>query len=265
MSKFDKEYMKYWGEAVQKSVDGTVIADGRVCSKFVELMNLTEGNRVLDLGCSYGRMFPVLREQTSQVYGLELDLDVVNEASKKPYIVVVQGRAESTPFASDFFDGVMAWAVFDGVDQKVAYVEINRILKMGGRLLATGKNARYPADDRLGFVAERNAYAKGFPNRFTDLKKFLQNISLWGFECEKVFLFSKRGDLGLNQVSSFYSDDLIGYEYALVLKKVNVVSGQHEFPEITSSHSFTAISKAQEKGFSDTGEFLKTAFESDWM
>jgi SAM-dependent methyltransferase len=264
MSNFDKEYMNYWEQAVQKSVDGTVIAGPQVCAEYVRLLHLIEGQKVLDMGCSFGRLFPVLREKTSQVFGMDLDLDVINQAAKKPYSSVVLGKAEKTPFASEFFDAVMAWAVFDAVDQKKAYVEINRILKPGGRLLATGKNARYPQDDTLGFVAERNAFVKGYPNHFTDLKLLSESVQLWGFECEQVFLFEKRGDLGLNKVKENGAKDFVGYEYIVVLKKARAVASDEGCPEITFPFSFTADEKAKAKGFPETKDFLKTAYEKDW-
>lgn len=212
-------------------------------------------------------MFPVLREKTENVFGVELDEAVIKEAKAKyEYVDIKQGKAEAIPFDKGAFDHVMAWAVFDVVDQNFGFAEVNRVLKMGGRFLVTGKNARYHDDDRLGFVAERNARVKNFPNRFTDLKLLLEKIQDWGFAVKHEVCFARRGDMGLNKVSlaSEVTKDKITYEYLLVLEKVADIEAT-EVPawRLTYPASLTAETKARKSGYKDLLEFFKMSFEKD--
>jgi ubiquinone/menaquinone biosynthesis C-methylase UbiE len=265
MNIFDKDYMKYWQQAVEKSIDGTIIAGPKICAEYVKFLDIKPNQRALDLGCSFGRMFPVLREKTSEVYGVDLDESVVKEAaSKYDYKKALVGKAEEVPFADGYFDAVMAWAVFDVVDQNKGFAEANRILKKGGKLLVTGKNARYHEDDRLGFVAERNARIKNFPNRFTDLKLLLEKINEWGFKVEKEFCFARRGDMGLNKTSpeQEITKDKKTYEYLLILEKTEDVEDIPSW-RLTYPASLTAETKARQAGHKDLMEFFRYSFEKD--
>lgn len=84
------------------------------------------------------------------------------------------------------------------VEQEDSLFELNRILKLGGIAMFTGKNIDYFDDDSATFIAERNAKIKDFPNHFTDLHKMIANLKEYGFLFEKLFIFFRRGDMGLN-------------------------------------------------------------------
>ena len=43
-----------------------------------------------------------------------------------------------------------------------------RVTELGGRILITGKNDKYYADDEQAYIAEEAARKKGHPNYFTD-------------------------------------------------------------------------------------------------
>lgn len=250
--KFDKKYTDYWSSAVNKSIDGTVIAGADHVKTFLDLLEIRRDDRILDLGCSFGRMHQVLSQYSDYIYGVDPDPFAVTEASQQPYVTVKQGIAESTGFDSTFFDVVFCWAVFDVVDHKSGFQEINRILKPGGTLLLTGKNHRYPADDALGFTAEKNAFLKSHPNKFTDLDTLVPNINVLGFEIKKLFLFNKRGDLGLlkYQESALDSPELKTYEYLLLATKTDEVNTtQLEALKLDCAFTQTAISMAILQGF----------------
>lgn len=220
---FDSEYTKYWASAVNKSVDGTVIAGVNEAKYFLQYLEIEKQNRVLDLGCSFGRMNEALSIYSDHVYGIDPDLFAVEKARLQLYREVRQGSAEHTGFDKDFFDVVFCWAVFDVVDHKKGLTEINRILKNGGKLLLTGKSDNYHVDDELAFKAEKNACLKGFPNKFTDLSAVLKNFKTLGFQLDKLFLFPRRGDFGLLSFSERSKDDeneYVGYEYMILCHKI---------------------------------------------
>lgn len=262
---FDQKYHEYWGNAINKSLDGTVIPGLDVCNHYVNILSVKPDDRLLDLGCSYGRLYPVFANYTKHVFGVDVDLQVVNEAIKKPYVIAIVGQAEKLAFPSNFFDQIVAWGVFDIVDQIECLKEANRILKVGGKFLFTAKGARYPESDSLAFIAERNAKLKNFPNRFVDLELLTQALPLLGFFMEQKFHFSKRGDLGLNQPLSDQGEIQTNscYEFAAILRKVSEPSGAG-VEEWWNEFSVTARNKAERDGFgNDVINYFRKSFDTD--
>ena len=260
--KFGKEYTNYWSSAVNKSVDNTVIAGVNEAQHFLQYLGIKRDDRVLDLGCSFGRLYEALAGYSDQLFGIDPDSYAVEKARLQPYQEVRQGGAEDTGFDKDFFDGVFCWAVFDVVDHKKGLAEINRILKIGGKVLLTGKNDNYFLDDNLAYKAEKNAFLKGFPNKFTDLKAVLDNFESLGFELEKLLLFPRRGDFGLlifvDQGKNL-QDNYFGYEYLMICHKVadqdvTGLPGVH----LESKFSKTAIERAAKAGFVSPKEFFES-------
>ncbi len=262
---FGLEYHEYFTKAVVKSLDGTVIPGLDVCNHYVNLLGIQADQRLLDLGCSYGRLYPVFANYTKHVFGVDVDLQVVNEANKTPYVIAIVGQAEKLAFPSNFFDHIVAWGVFDIVDQLECLREVNRILKTGGKFLFTAKGARYPNSDSLAFIAERNAKLKNFPNKFIDLELMINALPALGFICEQKFHFSKRGHFGLNQALTSPEEiqTNVFYEFVAILKKVSQPTDE-SIKEWWNEYSETAKVKAQQEGFgADVLEFFRKSFNVD--
>jgi SAM-dependent methyltransferase len=139
------------------------------------------------------------------------------------YKGVYQKSAEDTGFKDKFFDNIFCWATFDVMNQKKGLVEINRILKRGGKFLVTGKSDNYYPNDILAFNAEKNACLKNFPSKFTNLNALLGGINSFGFALDRLFLFPYRGDFGLLKYKEVkdYSIDESGYEYLIICEKMS--------------------------------------------
>lgn len=260
--KFDKAYTKYWSSAVNKSVDGTIIAGVSEAKNLLQHMGMKKNDRVLDLGCSFGRMHEALALYSDQIFGAEPDPYAVEKARSLPYKEVRQGAAEDTGFDKDFFDVVFCWAVFDVVDHKKGMAEINRILNYGGKLLLTGKNDSYFPDDILAYKAEKNAFLKTFPNRFTDLSSVLGNFQHLGFKLDKLLIFPRRGDFGLlNYVDqgNDLKDNYFGYDYLIICHKVaDPNAAGLTSLNLEGEFSKTAIEMAAQAGFSSPKEFFES-------
>ena len=263
---FNETYTKYWASAVNKSVDGTIIAGVNEAKFFLQYLNVKKEDRILDLGCSFGRMYHALSTYSDWVSGVEPDMYAVEKARLLAYREVRQGYAEQTGFGESCFDIVFCWAVFDVVDQKKGLLEINRVLRMGGKLLLTGKNNNYYEDDVLAHRAEKNAFLKGFPNKFTDLSMLLENFEQLGFKLDKLLIFPRRGDCGLlnfiDQGNGFH-DAYIGCEYLIICHKIGEskpvgLSGL----SLEQPFSKTANRIAEKAGFSSPKEFFEaTGFD----
>jgi len=260
--KFDKEYTQYWSSAVSKSVDGTIIPGVNEALYFLQYLEIKRDDLVLDLGCSFGRMHEALAFYADQIFGIDPDPYAVEKANLQPYQEVCQGTAEHTEFDDEFFDVVFCWAVFDVVDHKKGFTEINRILKNGGKLLLTGKNNNHFPDDSLTFKAEKNAFLKGFPNKFTDLVVVLRNLQKLGFKLDKLFIFPRRGDFGLlnfvNQGNELL-DNYLGSDYLIICHKISEQNaiGLHGV-NLEGPFSKTAIKKAAKAGFLSPKEYFES-------
>jgi len=259
---FGERYTKYWASAVDKSVDGIVIPGVKEAKHFLQYLGIHREDLVLDLGCSIGRMNEALAVYSDQILGIDLDSYAVKKACLQPYKEVRQGTAEHTGFEKEFFDLVFCWAVFDTVDHKKGLAEINRILRKGGKLLLTGKNDNYYPDDSLAYKAEKNAFLKAHPNKFTDLSAVLGNFKNLGFELDKLFIFPCRGDFGkLNFIDQGNDprDSYRGYEYLILCHKV----ADQNVAEMTgvnfeNQFSKTAIAMATQAGYSSPKEFFES-------
>lgn len=228
---FSKEYTNYWKSALVKSIDGASIPSNSIAEYFVQYANIKQGEVILDLGCSYGRMGGTLNKFTENIYGVDVDQYAVEQARQGPYRVVQQGSAEITGFPNAFFDFVFCWAVFDVVDHVQGLLEMGRILKKGGRVLITGKNDSYYVDDKLAFIAEKNAYLKQFPNRFTCINNLVKYSKLNGFLIQNLFVFRRRGDFGELKYESVVSENPITeifYEYLVILEKISETDSQNK-------------------------------------
>ncbi len=269
--KFEKNYTEYWEKTVNQSVDGTFIAGSEEAKHYLEHLGLKKMDSILDLGCSTGRMYDLLSMYSDKVYGLEPDSYAADKARNYPYIEVKQGKAEATKYDSELFDFIFCWAVFDIVDHFEGLQEQNRILKQGGRFLITGKGDNYDSKDSLAFNAEKNAYLKKFPNKFTNLKNFCSKIREFGFEIIDFFSFDCRGDFGklkykhrqfeINNLGP--AKEIEGYEYLMIVEKLTTpkIEGKKETHMLDAPFSRTAKKMAEKAGMSVESYFISIGID----
>jgi ubiquinone/menaquinone biosynthesis C-methylase UbiE len=103
-----------------------------------------ENATIVDVGCGIGMYVKHLRDFSDSVYGVDVDLDRVQEASRDlPNIK--QGSAEVLPFDDKMFDIVLSHEVLEHVgNDRQAVCEAFRVLKPGGRLVVFVPNRWYP-------------------------------------------------------------------------------------------------------------------------
>jgi ubiquinone/menaquinone biosynthesis C-methylase UbiE len=103
-----------------------------------------ESAAILDVGCGLGLYVKRLRDFSETVYGVDVDAERVQEASRHlPNIR--QGSAEVLPFDDRTFDIVLSHEVLEHVgDDSQAVREGFRVLKPSGRLVVFVPNRWYP-------------------------------------------------------------------------------------------------------------------------
>lgn len=254
---FNNEYTNYWKNTVDASVDGCKVADGKILEKCLKFLKIQKTDKLLDLGCSYGRMFETINKFTDFIYGIDVDLDTINEASIQNYVSLNVAYSDNTTYPKKFFHKIVSWGVFDVVNQEQSLLECNRILKHGGRLLFTGKNSNYCTCDDKAFIAERNAKLKSFPHKFTNLEYLISVVHLFGFKVIELFIATKRGDMGSDNLIRYTKKNSQQfYEFVLILEKNVDISIS---PNIIFTQEFSEVAKAKakENEFDNIIEYFK--------
>ncbi len=256
MSSFNKSYTDYWKERVDKLSDGTKIADADIAETFIDLLQISKEDVLLDMGCSYGRFFPLLSKFSNRVIGIDIESNAIEKAAEFRYERLETAGLEKMPFDNESIDKGFCWATFDCTEQETVLLECHRILKNDGLILLTGKNDLYEMDDEVAFIAERNAKLKSFPNHFTDINLLYKNAESFGFKVEAGFAFRYRGDFGLAKGIQM-NEDVIKtpfYEYLLVLRKSNTPATV--LPAICDVFSKTAKAKAEKEKFTNIMDYF---------
>ncbi|MBT2679424.1 class I SAM-dependent methyltransferase [Bacillus sp. ISL-35] len=141
-----------------KGLIGTVIGEKMVKQHkpetlwTIELLNIQQGESVLELGCGSGYAMKLILEQDkTRVVGLDLSPTVIRSAkmrNKKAFMEekadFVQGNVNCLPFQDEQFDKVFSIHTIYFWDELFTTVsEIYRVLKPDGRITLTlcdGKN-----------------------------------------------------------------------------------------------------------------------------
>lgn len=225
-SYWNDHYLQYWKtrtstEAQNVAKQDCVPADVSVFDNYLQLLGLKLGDKVLEVGAGFGRLIPSILKYGVKLYCIDISPQMIKnviEEWERQLEDVRVAETENLPYESEHFDCVICWAVFDACYQNQALQNMSKVLKVGGKLILTGKNDNYWDDDENAFVAEVNARAKGHPNFFTDLTKLGSEIREVGLQINHMFYFERRGDLSENKYI-LQKPDLF-YEYILIGEKI---------------------------------------------
>ncbi len=126
-----------------------------------EILGLAQADRVLDVGCGWGRHLRLLHEAGHHVVGVDLSYPLLRRARDNggagSLLVVADMRR--LPARERSFDAVINLATSLGLfledaDAATALTEMGRVLRPGGRLLVEGMNG----DDAIAGFAERDGW-----------------------------------------------------------------------------------------------------------
>jgi SAM-dependent methyltransferase len=112
-----------------------------LADRFVELLDLRAGQRVLDVGCGPGVLTARLASRlgASSVVAIDPSAPFVEATQRRvPGVEVREGLAENLPFADDSYDLTVAQLVVHFMSDPVAgLAEMARVTRSGGRVAAS--------------------------------------------------------------------------------------------------------------------------------
>ncbi len=194
---------------------------------------------MLDVGCGFGRSLPYLSFSAKKVVGVDISQEMIKEAEKLTSscsnITLQISESEDMDIEDSSIDKVICFAAFDAMYQKKALIEFNRICKIGGMILLTGKNDSFMCDDKEAKLAELGARRKNHPNFFTDVNLLMKSMHLFGFKVEFEEYYLKRGDFSTDRILKNMPEYF--YEYMLLLRKASNPIKTVLIPEISNPHS----------------------------
>ncbi|WP_224448001.1 methyltransferase domain-containing protein [Haloprofundus salilacus] len=121
------------------------------------LLDIEQGDRVLDVGCGTGFGTEGLLQHTDDVHGLDQSVHQMEKAfqkfGKRDKVKFYRGDAERLPFTDDSFDIVWSSGSIEYWPNPVdALAEFRRIVKPGKQVLVVGPN--YPKTTVMQKVAD---------------------------------------------------------------------------------------------------------------
>ncbi|MFC6796329.1 MULTISPECIES: methyltransferase domain-containing protein [unclassified Haladaptatus] len=123
----------------------------------LELIDIQDGDRVLDVGCGTGFATEGILQYTDDVHGLDQSIHQLEKAwaklGKRDTVKFYRGDAERLPFRDGQFDKVWSSGSIEYWPEPVtALREIRRVVKPGNKVLIVGPN--HPRNFVMGKLAD---------------------------------------------------------------------------------------------------------------
>ena len=110
---------------------------------FTQVLGVTDGTTVIDVGCGFGGIHPTLSRAGAHVTGIDQSPGMVQEAQQQAErerlnVTLQEADAQQLPFPDDSFDAALSSHMLYHVpDIARALSEMRRVVKPGGTVLIT--------------------------------------------------------------------------------------------------------------------------------
>lgn len=129
--------MKYTGERLINGIEGVIKTEH--LHRYAIANELVCGKIVLDIACGDGYGSNLLSSNAKEVYGVDIDKEVISYASqkyKKSNLHFKVGDIRTIPFVDNFFDIIVCFETFEHVtEHENILLEFKRVLNPSGILI----------------------------------------------------------------------------------------------------------------------------------
>ncbi|HLG69344.1 MAG TPA: ubiquinone/menaquinone biosynthesis methyltransferase [Chloroflexota bacterium] len=111
--------------------------DGRWRRQAISALELTPGDRILDLGCGTGDLLELLADARARPTGIDVSAAMLGRAQQRlsGRALLARGSAFELPFAAGSFQGAVSGFVLRNLrDLEGAMAELARVIAPGGRI-----------------------------------------------------------------------------------------------------------------------------------
>ncbi len=156
MSRSESYSQAFWQQVPHRELDDFASSEKTAAEIAFLRAFLRPSDRILDLGCGWGRLSLALAAEGYRVNGLDLSENLVEFGRKRAAkaglgVHLSTGNMLSCPFRGDSFDKVFCfWGVYNHLlasdEQSRGLVEMHRVLKPGGAALiemGNGESRKY--------------------------------------------------------------------------------------------------------------------------
>lgn len=153
-----EEQIRNWFDRTYRTRGVRYLRPVRAYHVFLEILRARPGERLLDVACGPGHLLASARRKGLQVTGIDLSGVAVELARQQlPGVPVLQGNAESLPFANDRFDLITCLGSLERMpDQRRVLAEMVRVGSSGARYCFLVRNAQSPGWRWIELLGRRN-------------------------------------------------------------------------------------------------------------
>ncbi len=148
-----------------------------------EVERLPRGARVLDAAVGLGQLARKVYDAGYDVFGIDYSFDAALHVRRTMPVPAVVGDLTKLPFKPGVFDGVTTGETLEHLDDDRAAVgELGRVLKAGGRIVATVPALQSLWSQSDDYYEHRRRYARrALVGLFQDVGLEVEKASFWGF------------------------------------------------------------------------------------
>ncbi len=186
-----------WAESIQ--IDELLVSESFEMPTALENQHIIKhmgplkGKRILDFGCGAGEAAVYFATQGAYVYACDISagfLQVVNALATKFGVTVQTTKCDSakTPYEDDYFDFIYGNGILHHVELEQTSIEVERILKPGGKAFFIEPLPYNPAINVYRKMAEAVRTVDEIPLSFKQMDAFGNKFAK--YEHQEFWLFT---------------------------------------------------------------------------
>ena len=181
------EMGEHYGPDYDRSVAAAGDSPDRWKGRVEVISKLKSGGALLDLGCSSGGFLRSMKSPSWKLSGIEMSDEVARRAEAASGAEVFVGDILDAPFATESFDVVTCFHVFEHLYQPMAVLErVAKWLKPGGIFYLNGAEYRFRGSEdfwqllvRSGTPAPSLSFFAQIPRNNGQLRRIGENVAYY--------------------------------------------------------------------------------------